>query len=201
MRKTVLVLVLLCMFVAIPHISMAKMTKEDFCGLWLLDEGTGNNVADSSGNKNDGKIIGKLNWVVGKYGKALEFPGTSQNLVQVPDSKTLNPTTGITIMAWGWLVEGAGNNRRFLQKSTPGSDNQYRLLLEWGSFKFDAGPGVSPEEITTPVFPENEWHHVAGVYDGKEIAIYIDGVKVANSPASGEMIPSTGPCILGCKVE
>jgi hypothetical protein len=175
------------------------VSKEDYCGLWLFEEGAGKKIADSSDNKNDGEIIGELKWVEGKYGKALEFPGASQNLVQVPDSKTLNPTKGITVMAWGWLVDAAGGNRRFLQKSTPGSDNQYRFLLEWGVFKFDAGPGVSPEEVTTGIFSENEWHHVAGVYDGKEIALYIDGEKVAKLAASGEMIPSTGPLSLGAK--
>ena len=198
MHRTLLLL-FLSVLLAVPSLAMAKITADDIVGLWLMDEGSGKVIADSSGNGNDGEIIGDLKWVDGKFGKALEFPGESMNLVQVPNSDALNPTTGITIMAWGWLVDGAGNNRRFLQKSTPGSDNQYRLLLEWGQFKFDAGPGVSPKEITTAVFPEGEWHHVAGVYDGKEIAIYVDGDKVASNPASGEMVPSTGPIFLGAK--
>lgn len=197
----VALMVAFVILVAIPYTStsLAKIAKEDYCGLWLFEEGAGKKITDSSENKNDGSIIGELKWVEGKYGKALEYPGTSQNLVQVPDSKTLNPTKGITVMAWGWLVDAAGGNRRFLQKSTPGSDNQYRFLLEWGVFKFDTGPGVSPSEVTTGIFSENEWHHVAGVYDGKEIALYIDGEKVAHLSASGEMIPSTGPISLGAK--
>jgi len=31
------------------------------------------------------------------------------------------------------------------------------------------------------------WHHVAGIYDGKQIAIYLDGKKVASAPASGNI--------------
>ncbi|HID57050.1 TPA: LamG domain-containing protein [Candidatus Poribacteria bacterium] len=71
--------------------------------------------------------------------------------------------------------------------------------MEWGSFKFDAGPGVSPKEVTTAIFSTGEWHHVAGVYDGKEIAIYIDGEKVAHMDATGEMTPSAGPLFIGAK--
>ena len=40
---------------------------------------------------------------------------------------------------------------------------------------------------------------MAGVYDGKEIAIYIDGKKVVHQNASGEMIPTTGPLFIGAK--
>ena len=198
--KTNLILTIaVCLiFLGISNIGFSKITKEDFCGVWLFDEGSGTTVKDSSENGNDGEIIGNLNWVDGKFGKALEFPGEPLNLVQIPSSDSLNPTTGITIMAWGWLADTDGN-RRFLQKSTAGSDNQYRLLLEWGSFKFDAGPGVAPKEVTTPIFSTEEWHHVAGVYNGKEIAIYIDGKKVVSQNASGEMRPSDGPIFLGAK--
>jgi hypothetical protein len=199
MYKALFTLMLLSMFIVMPHVSIAEITEEDIGGLWLFDEGSGKTVSDSSGNGNDGEIVGELEWVDGKFGKALQYPGESMNLVMLPNSDSLNPTSGITIMAWGWLVEGTGNNRRFLQKSTAGSDNQYRLLLEWGNFRFDPGPGVSPQALDTPVFAEEEWHHVAGVYDGSESAIYIDGEKVASQAASGEMIPSDGPIFLGAK--
>jgi len=197
-RSILIMALFFSIFSSISNIGLAEVTMDDLCGLWLFDEGAGKTVKDSSGNGNDGEIIGDLNWVDGKFGKALEFPGESMNLVQIPDSDSLNPTTGITISAWGWLAD-TGGNRRFLQKSTAGSDNQYRLLLEWGTFKFDAGPGVSPKEITTPIFSTEEWHHVVGTYNGKESAIYIDGEKVVSQNASGEMTPSTGPIFLGAK--
>jgi hypothetical protein len=198
MHKTLFILMLLIMLIVMPHVSVAEITEDDILGLWLFDEGEGKTVSDSSGNGNDGEIIGELEWVDGVFGKALQYPGESMNLVMLPNSDSLNPTTGITIMAWGWL-EDTGGNRRFLQKSTAGSDNQYRLLYEWGNFRFDPGPGVSPQTLDTPVFPTQEWHHVAGVYDGKESAIYFDGEKVASQAASGEMIPTTGPIFLGAK--
>ena len=86
-----------------------------------------------------------------------------------------------------------------LQKSEGGSDNQYRLLLEWGNFRFDAGPGVTPNTVDVPIFSEKKWHHVAGIYDGKEIILYIDGNKEGSKPAKGDMVPSDGPIFLGTK--
>ena len=198
MRNALFILVLLGMFTVMSHVSIAVIEEEDILGLWLFDEGSGATVSDSSGNGNHGEIIGDLEWVNGKYGMALQYPGESMNLVMLLDSDTLNPTTGITIMAWGW-VQDSSQNRRFLQKSTAGSDNQYRLLFEWGNFRFDPGPGVSPQTLDAPGFSEEEWHHVAGVYDGSKTYIYYDGEEVASQDASGEMIPSTGPIFLGAK--
>ena len=192
-------LILFCgLALFITSIVSAEITMDDVSGLWLFDEDAGNEVIDSSGNGNNGEIIGDLSYVDGKFAKGLQLPGESLNLVQIPDSESLNPTTGISISAWGWL-DDTGGNRRFLQKSTAGSDNQYRLLLEWGEFKFDAGPGVSPQELTTPIFSTQEWHHIVGTYNGNEMAIYYDGEKVASQDATGEMTPSTGPVFLGAK--
>jgi len=44
-------------------------------GLWLMNEGGGNTVADLSGNGGAGSFNGDVNWVGGKYGPALNFLG------------------------------------------------------------------------------------------------------------------------------
>lgn len=43
-------------------ISTAKMDPKTIVGLWLLDEGTGKTVKDSSGNGFDGEILGDVKW-------------------------------------------------------------------------------------------------------------------------------------------
>ena len=150
--------------------SYAKIEKDEILGLWLFDDGKGNALKDSSGNDNHGKLIDGPKWIAGQFGKALAFDAAEKQRVEVGNYKTLNPTKQISILAWGYL-EDKGGNRRFLQKSEGGGDNQYRLLLEWGNFRFDAGPGVTPNTVDVPIFSEKKWHHVAGIYDGKEIIL------------------------------
>ena len=178
--------------------SYAKIEKDEILGLWLFDDGKGNALKDSSGNDNHSKLIDGPKWVAGQFGKALAFDAAEKQRVEVDNSKTLNPTKQISILAWEYL-EDKGGNRRFLQKSASGGDNQYRLLLEWGNFRFDAGPGVTPNTVDVPIFSEKKWHHVAGIYDGKEITLYIDGNKEGSKPAKGDMVPSDGPIFLGTK--
>jgi hypothetical protein len=73
--------------------------KPSFAGIWLFDEGSGDVVRDISGNGNDGKLQGNPEWADGRFGKALDFNG-STDYVDVPHSDSLSITGDITIVAW-----------------------------------------------------------------------------------------------------
>ena len=122
-----------------------------FVALWLFDDGSGNILTDSSGNGNDGKLIEGPTWGKGKFGGALKCDANKKQQIKVEKSDSLNLTDQISILAWG-LVSDTTGNRRFLQKSTEGPDNQYRLLREGGFFRFDAGPGVTNSRVQSPMF-------------------------------------------------
>ena len=50
------------------NIGHTEINPESIVGIWLLDEGQGKSIKDSSGNGNDGKIIG-AKWTNGKLAK------------------------------------------------------------------------------------------------------------------------------------
>jgi hypothetical protein len=68
-------------------------------GQWHMDEGSGTVVADSSGNGNNGTILGGATWVPGPFGSALSFNG-GMAVVHVGNNPTLEPTSAITVSAW-----------------------------------------------------------------------------------------------------
>ncbi|MDL2245859.1 DUF4981 domain-containing protein [Parabacteroides sp. OttesenSCG-928-J18] len=39
--------------------------------------------------------------------------------------------------------------------------------------------------VALPADWENHWHHLSGVYDGKEMAVYIDGTKIGSQAVTG----------------
>ena len=53
-------------------------------GLWWMNQGGGNLILDSSGNRSTGTAVGTPAWIVGEFGKALAFNGTT-------DYYTMNP--------------------------------------------------------------------------------------------------------------
>ena len=66
-----------------------------------FDTGSGTAVTDGSGNGNTGTLT-NATWAgatAGRFGNALSFNGTNA-LVSIPDSNSLDLTTGMTIEAW-----------------------------------------------------------------------------------------------------
>lgn len=165
----------------------------DLAGWWKFDERQGTTTADASGNGHVGTLHGPIEWTTGWDGSgALRFAGTD-NYVRVEDSPKLNPTVGITIVAW--LKPGWTGNNRVLQKDP--NDGQYRLLKEWDHFVLDLADVGLLQCAVIP--PKDEWTHVAATYDGAVMKIYYNAEEVASMPASGKMPTRTSPLIIGSK--
>lgn len=136
-----------------------------------FDEGSGTVAKDYSGNNNNGAITGAT-WTTGKYGSALNFPGTSYvNL----DTLEVDTSAGghNTVEFWMYWT-GANGVMPFGWQST------YDLYFAGGCFGFNTGQsnvlGFSSSGLA------NRWVHVvADFYNGvpnvNDNAIYIDGVK------------------------
>ena len=55
MRKIVLLIGITCLFGSFfPHITSAEIDPEKAAGIWLFDEGAGNDVEDLSGKRKHG---------------------------------------------------------------------------------------------------------------------------------------------------
>ncbi|HYW78684.1 MAG TPA: glycoside hydrolase family 2 TIM barrel-domain containing protein, partial [Thermoguttaceae bacterium] len=78
-------------------------------------------------------------------------------------------------------------------------DFQYGLKQQGGDLQFflyDTGNWVT---LLTPL-PEgwyDGWHDVAGVYDGQQMTLYVDGKKLATMPYSGMIARSAYPVNIG----
>ena len=79
---------------------------------------SGTAAADQSGNGNNGTIANATWAATGKFGKALAFNGTNAS-VTVPDSSSLDLTSGMTLE--GWVNPGTGGGfRTMVVKEQPG---------------------------------------------------------------------------------
>jgi hypothetical protein len=63
-----------------------------------FDEGAGTTAGDRSGTGNAGTVAGAT-WTTGRVRGVLSFDGTN-DLVSVPDTPSLDLTTGMTVDAW-----------------------------------------------------------------------------------------------------
>jgi len=97
MRNTKIYLVVLVLVLNMVFTN----TQAELVGRWRFDEGSGTIAYDSSGQGNDGTLVGGATWVTGRFGGGLELDGTS-GYVSVPDFELT--TDSITFAIWlnGW---------------------------------------------------------------------------------------------------
>lgn len=151
----------------------------DVVGIWLLDEGSGKVVKDSSGNSLDGEIIGAPEWVDGVFGKALEFDGVD-DYVEIEYDPLLD-IKHMTLMCWVFAPDSS--NRVMIHRWAPPA---YTLEIYQTKTTPVIPAGFNKPKTATPT---GEWLHMAGTYDGENIIAYENG-KAIDTLALGGDIPA-----------
>lgn len=72
-------------------------------------------------------------------------------------------------------------------------------IPEFSVFLGNAYVSVKPEE--TFRIDATKWHHVAGVYDGKEVRLYVDGALIASKPGAGKRKTNKFPLAIGADID
>jgi len=177
---------------------VAKAADPDLAAHWKFDEGSGTTAHDATGNGNDGTFVGDPQWVPGKLGGALEFNG--DDYLNCGNGPSLQIQDEITITFW-FQVEAFSNSwEAFLAKS----DSAYRAsrsattgnATHMGASGSSVGGGNGWFDAAI-IVTDGQWHHWAGVYDGTEARIYIDGELDTASPGMGQINLSSSDLYIG----
>ncbi|MHC4505003.1 MAG: LamG domain-containing protein, partial [Planctomycetota bacterium] len=166
-------------------------------GHWKFDDGGGTVARDSSGKDNHGAVHGGAKWTQGKRGGALEFDGTD-DYVAIANEANFDITGNITVAAWikvasftkKWQVIITKGGRCWRLQRDGGRRN-----LEWACTGLSHnGPGNVHGRVAVN---DGRWHHVAGVYDGTETYLYVDGKVDASARTSGSILTNDYKVYIG----
>lgn len=128
-------------------------------------------------------------------GQCLEFNGGSK-YVNIPTSTALSPTAAITVEAWiyatSWGVNAWTNTIVSKEDWASGSRGYVLRCGNAGrlSFNIGIGTGWSEAVTTVTVMNLNQWHHVAGTFNGTQIKIFVDGIEVATTSVTASITAS-----------
>jgi hypothetical protein len=139
-------------------------------------------TADGSGNLETDYDFDGVKYITFGYAPRIEversvyFDG-SVDYIDMEDALDLNPA-GFTISAWIKRDAVDSGTKSIVSKRnlafTTGYDfrilNSNRINISWKN------PGSRTLTGSTAI-PNDEWHHVAAIYDGTTVRLYIDGVE------------------------
>lgn len=161
-------------------------------GYWKL-----NGDATSALGKDNGKAVGNVTYVDGKFGKAAHFDGKSY--IEIADQDYFSPsTTGQKMTVSFWFKPDTYNFTgvnegyvNFMGKSdwSNGSEWEFRLDNEtaydgfsrserMNFYTFNKGGGLGAGSALNKACPLNTWTHVVGEVDGTKTKLYINGKLV-----------------------
>lgn len=200
-RAIGITLICMCLILGLTSQGTAEIDLKNLTGLWMFDEGKGDESEDLSGNENHAEFIDGPEWIDGVFGKALQFDGVASH-VKIPDHA--NPTEAITVTAWvksegatwnqhGWVLE---KRDAFMLHNIQGSTNMGWIVVNGGlwnlPFDWQAG-AVGPDDIT-------EWHMYTGTFDSAtgEWYLYIDGNLESELDLNADALAEDfGPIFIG----
>jgi hypothetical protein len=145
---------------------------------------SGNDIADESGNGNNGTLTNGA--YVGEDDEIV-FDGVD-DYVAVAHDASLNWGSGDgTVSVWVKFTTDKNAYTCFLVKGAGGaSQKRYQLVTESDGttprFDIDDDGGVLKTIGHDASINDGEWHHLAGVRDGNNLRLYVDGVETTSSP-------------------
>ena len=166
--------------IALFVLALSMQASAEIVGQWLLNETSGTVAKDTSGNGNDGEIIGKANWVNGKFGKALELDGTSTGLKVAPGLALKNFTAVLWVNSgkdWGktrtelWCGSQTYGDAVLIRGDERADWKKGEAMLHWTD-------GAAWHAIGSGKLKSKTWYHLAGTFNGSTLKFYVDGKLV-----------------------
>lgn len=140
---------------------------------WKLDEGDGGVIADSSGNRRNGKLQGAT-WTQGVSGSALHFDGGNQKVILDAGEVPLPWTATM------WVRREASPNPSARITDATGYDKGSSLRLEQSTRSFKVG--ITRYRVIDATYaytaPENTWVYLTWAANAKSVTLYANAVLI-----------------------
>jgi hypothetical protein len=171
---------------SVAQIDVNGSLTEGLVGWWKFDETDGTVASDSSGNGNDGNLMGGPTWTSGKIGGALSFDGVNK-YVDVGNSSMLNPSESMSITCWflpseiSDYVYGTPLVTRYVA-GTDFSRKSYFLnfsSLGEPQYYLYNGSSTTASAKSQIVLLSDQYYFIAVAYSTLGGSMYLNNVKVA----------------------
>jgi uncharacterized repeat protein (TIGR01451 family) len=176
---------------------LVNWTPQDLIAHIKLDEGSGTTATDSSGTNLTGTLTNGPTWASGKTGKAVNFDGTN-DYIDMGTSTALDIDSNLSVSAWIYPTQQK-TATIFAHGKTAGSPFlEYQLAtLSTGAVRFSVNTGGALTNLdSTILYNLNQWNYVAGVYDGTNMHVYVNGI-LKSTAKTGPITETNNQSLIG----
>jgi tetratricopeptide (TPR) repeat protein len=185
-------------FAALLFIAVAGVPlRGDVVALWDFDY---DDISDAWAD-NHGVVRGTAYFAPGRSGAGRALELTGRGYGEIANKSHFDITGPMTVAAWiqvhsfdrQWqIIIAKGNTSwRFGRNSTTNA-------VEFACYGLEIPGGtIWGNLFGTRNVNDRQWHHVAGVYDGKKMYLYVDGTLDVSQLASGRIALTDKPVYIG----
>ena len=178
-------------------------------GYWPFDEADGNTVFDRSGNGSNGTLVGASR-ADGVYGSAIFLSGNSNSHVSIAPSSILNSITSqLTVTAWAFPTSPVSGFKVIVSRQIGNLLHPDQFYLGFGPdngtmhYKWHLGTDNNGTHLEGDIYAgtpaHNRWIHLAGVYTGQTMILYVDGAAIDQASISGNIRVDANPITIGAE--
>lgn len=169
------------------EVKAIRAWSADYVGVWHMAE-TDGDVSDASGNglaaspNGSGEaysVAGDGVFAKGRFNTSVSNKGAGRSMLVVSDSYLLDLGSDFTMSGWVKMTDtiDGGGLARIAVRSADGGTPEWEVALFDATTLKACGNGGDTLSGTIPS-AMNNWRHVAAVYDGASLKVYVDGVVV-----------------------
>jgi hypothetical protein len=195
--------------VNVAHSNTATNTgiNSGLVGYWTFDGPSinwrTNVVSDMSGKGDAGTLVNmstSSSPVAGKIGQAMKFnSGSAQevSLGTAPAPLVFAYNQPFTIALWAKpsASVGSGTFDRLFSIAGSAGTFEYFIMANNNTFSFNVGKNGTGDISVSSAFALGQWYHIVGVYDGTNVTLYINGIKIGSSAYTFGALSSSGGAV------
>lgn len=184
----------------------AELTLSDAPLVYLrLNEASGAIAADATGHGNtgllgNGHVFGVQGALAGSADTALRFEGSFSGL-DLGRTVDFAGTQPYTLELWAKIRKSDGVYRHLFKKSVGdiATRNAFGVYVQGGNLVFERiVNGTYLDVRTATALLMDRWAHIASVFDGTFIRLYVDGIEAARVADTRAAAAIDASCYIGC---
>ena len=171
------------------EVQSIRAWSADYVGVWHMAEAEGD-VSDAAGNglaaspNGSGaaySVAGEGVFGKGRFNTSVRNKGTGRSMLVVNDSYLLDLGSDFTLSGWVKMTDtiDGGGLARIAVRSADGATPEWEVALADATTLQACGNGGATLSGTIPSAMDG-WRHVAAVYDGTALTVYVDGSVALN---------------------